>query len=109
MLSYSKCVRIGERSSANIKAVLVGGYDVARGLFDVSGDGRTAHGRARRALRNAPQLADARPYYIKDGMLYALWWWDSLERGEPVYLAMRGIKSETRMANRKSEYHLTKG
>jgi hypothetical protein len=95
MLSYFKCARVGVRSSANIKAVLVGGYDVARGLFDVCGDGRTAHGLARRALRNASKLADARPYYIEDGMLFALWWWDSLERGEPVYLAMRGTKSKT--------------
>jgi len=95
MLSYSKCVRIGERSSANIKAVLVGGYDVARGLFDVCGDGRTAHGLARRALRNASKLSHARPYYTEDGMLFALWWWDSLARGEPVYLPMRGTKSKT--------------
>lgn len=89
MLSYSKCARFGVRSSANIKAVLIGGYDVARGLFDVGGDGRTAHALARRAVRNAPKLADARPYYIADGMLFALWWWESLERGEPIYLPMR--------------------
>lgn len=92
MLSYSNCALFGVRSSANIKAVLIGGYDAARGLFDFYSDGRTAHGMARRALRNAPKLADARPYYIKDGMLFALWWLDSLERGEPVYLPMRGLR-----------------
>ncbi len=81
----------GKNSSAIIKEIADGGYEVARKHFDFYADGRSNRGAAMTAVRNAAKLIDAEPHYHKNGMIWSLCWYGSLASGIARYIPMRHI------------------
>jgi hypothetical protein len=96
--SIGWAIRAGKGSARTIRSIRAGGYSTARKYFEYYGDGRTAHGAARRALSSVKKLGNPKPYFLGDAgdgsqMIFALNAIASLSEGRAIYWPMRHVGS----------------